>query len=120
MVGRENDVTFPISLRVISLKLNQAEVFARALGQELGIPVDANVVKRNRETMPQKCLNNRQRQKNLKNAFQLTENIVKYKEILLVDDIYTTGSTMDAVAETLLAGGACNIYYICISIGEGF
>lgn len=99
---------------------NQAEVFARALGRELGLPVDTKIVKRIRETTPQKELNNKQRQNNLKNAFQLTENIVKYKEILLVDDIYTTGSTMDAVAETLLAGGACNIYYICISIGEGF
>lgn len=99
---------------------NQAEVFARALGSELGIPVDCKIVKRIRETTPQKELNDKQRQNNLKKAFQLTENIVKYKEILLVDDIYTTGSTMDAVAETLLAGGACNIYYICISIGKGF
>lgn len=99
---------------------NQAEVFARALGKELGIAVDERIVERIRETTPQKELNDKQRQNNLKKAFQLTENIVKYKEILLVDDIYTTGSTMDAVAETLLAGGARNIYYICISIGDGF
>lgn len=99
---------------------NQAEVFARALGKELGIPVDAGIVKRIRNTMPQKSLNDKERQRNLKNAFQLATNIVKYSQILLVDDIYTTGSTMDAVADVLLCGGAQNIYYICISIGSGF
>lgn len=99
---------------------NQAEIFARALGTELGIPVDAGMVRRVRDTVPQKALNDKERQRNLKNAFQLAPNIVKYSQILLVDDIYTTGSTMDAVAAVLLSGGAKNIYYICISIGAGF
>lgn len=99
---------------------NQAEIFARALGKELGIPVDAGIVRRVRNTVPQKALNDKERQRNLKNAFQLAPNIVKYSQILLVDDIYTTGSTMDAVAAVLLSGGAQNIYYICISIGAGF
>lgn len=99
---------------------NQAEVFARALGKELGIPVDADIVRRIRDTVPQKELNDKGRQYNLKNAFQLAPNIVEYSQILLVDDIYTTGSTMDAVATVLLSGGIQNIYYICISIGVGF
>lgn len=98
---------------------NQAEVFARALGRELGILVDTRLVKRVRNTVPQKELNDRERRNNLKNAFQLLPNIVKYNQILLVDDIYTTGSTMDAVTETLLFAGAKNIYFICISIGAG-
>lgn len=99
---------------------NQAEAFAKELGRRLDIPVDGKVVKRVRNTVPQKELNDKQRIHNLKNAFQLVPDVVKYKEILLVDDIYTTGSTMDAVAEVLLAAGVQNIYYICISIGIGF
>lgn len=99
---------------------NQAEVFARALGRELGIPVEEKLVRRVRNTTPQKALNDKERVQNLKNAFQLASNIVEYSKILLVDDIYTTGSTMDAVAEQLLSGGAKSIYYICISIGAGF
>lgn len=99
---------------------NQAEVFARALGRELDIPVDAGLVRRVRNTTPQKELNDKERKANLKNAFQLSCNIVKYKQILLVDDIYTTGSTMDAVAEVLQSGENTRIYYICISIGSGF
>lgn len=99
---------------------NQAEVFARALGREWGIPVEDKLVRRVRNTTPQKELNDKERVRNLKNAFQLASNIVEYSKILLVDDIYTTGSTMDAVAEQLLSGGAKSIYYICISIGTGF
>lgn len=123
IVRKQIDVIVPVPMYEKKRRrrgYNQAEVFARALGREVGVPIDVKLVKRIRQTIPQKELNDKQRQNNLKNAFQLTENIVKYKEILLVDDIYTTGSTIDAVAETLLAGGARNIYYICISIGKGF
>lgn len=99
---------------------NQAEVFAKALGRELELPVDTKLVRRIRDTVPQRELNEKERRRNLKNAFQLVPNIVEYKEILLVDDIYTTGSTMDAVAEVLLFSGVKNIYYICIGIGVGY
>lgn len=99
---------------------NQAEVFAKALGKELQIPVECKMVKRVRNTIPQKELNGEERRCNVKNAFQFTEDIVKYKQIVLVDDIYTTGSTMDAVTEVLLAAGVKKVYYICISIGEGY
>lgn len=101
---------------------NQAEVFAQMLGRAVEIPVDAKLVRRVRNTVPQKELNGTERSCNLKNAFQLVPDIVKYDQILLVDDIYTTGSTVDAVAEVLLSAGARYIYYICISIsiGAGF
>ena len=99
---------------------NQAEVFARDLGRKAGILVDEHLVRRVRNTIPQKELNESQRHRNLKNAFQLTADIVEYKRVVLVDDIYTTGSTMDEVSKVLKASGVENIYYICISIGEGY
>lgn len=99
---------------------NQAEVFAKALGRELGLAVDRKLVKRVRDTIPQKELNDVERRHNLKNAFQLGTDIVKYNQVLLVDDIYTTGSTMDAVAEVLLTAGVKGIYFICVSIGAGY
>ena len=99
---------------------NQAEVFAKALGRELGIPVESGLLKRVRNTAPQKELSDTQRQKNLKNAFQLVPDVVKYNHILLVDDIYTTGSTMDEASKALLSGGVERVCYVCISIGAGF
>ncbi|MDD6057335.1 MAG: ComF family protein [Clostridiales bacterium] len=99
---------------------NQAECFARSLGRELGIPVEERLVSRTRNTVPQKELKEKERKRNLKNAFQFMPNIVKYKRVLLVDDIYTTGSTMDAVSEVLLSAGIDEAYYICISIGAGY
>ncbi len=98
---------------------NQAELLAKALGQELGIPVYTGLVVRNRNTKPLKELNSEERLNNLKKAFNLGQNGVKLKTIILIDDIYTTGSTVDQVSAVLLAGGGQRIYYIALAIGTG-
>ncbi len=98
---------------------NQAEVFARALSVELGLPLVTNGVKRVRNTAPLKTLNPEERKNNLKNAFQGINNIVKYDHILLIDDIYTTGSTAEAVSQELIKTGIKEVYLLCICIGEG-
>lgn len=99
---------------------NQAEVFARVLGEALDIPVRCDLIRRCVNTCPQKELNNTERKKNLKKAFTIGENIVQLKKVLLVDDIYTTGSTVDAVSAQLTAGGIQQVYVLCISIGRGY
>lgn len=98
---------------------NQAETFARALSKRTGIPVDTGLVLRVKNTKPQKELNDVERKNNLKNAFQIKENIVQYSHILVVDDIYTTGSTAEAVAEKLRKAQADHIYFMSICIGKG-
>ena len=60
------------------------------------------------------------RENNVKNAFQSSDNVVKYKRILIVDDIYTTGSTVEAVAERLKEAGAEQVYVLTACIGRGF
>ncbi len=97
---------------------NQAEVLAKELGEILNLPVRADLLERVRDTSPQKTLNNRERKNNLKKAFKTTENIVQLKYILAVDDIYTTGSTLHAVAEALLEAGAKEVYACCVGIGS--
>lgn len=67
--------------------------------------------------MPQKQLNYAERQKNLKKAFKLCANDVKLKRVIIVDDIYTTGSTVDAVAATLLEGGVRHIFVVTLAAG---
>lgn len=104
---------------------NQAESFAKALSEQLQrlmlikIPVDIHLIQRVVDTTPQKELNDIERKNNLKSAFQKSENIVQYKHILVVDDIYTTGSTAEAVAEELIKTGYEQIYFLSICIGKG-
>lgn len=97
---------------------NQAAVLAGALGKELGIPVYDNLVVRKVNTKPLKNMSPGERQNSLKKAFILGENVVKLSTVIIIDDIYTTGATVDAVAEVLLTSGPMKIYFITLAIGE--
>ncbi len=99
---------------------NQAKVLARELGRQTQIPVEEHLVMRVKNTVAQKNLSDMKRKQNLKNAFKITGNRVQLERVLLIDDIYTTGSTMDAVSQALLQAGVQEIYFICICIGKGF
>lgn len=100
---------------------NQAEVFAKALAKQLegSVAYEKNAVCRVKNTLPMKELNDIERKNNLKNAFQCHKNIVKYNRVLLVDDIYTTGSTAEAVSKELLSAGVKEIFVMSICIGKG-
>lgn len=98
---------------------NQAEIFAKRLAELNGLPCITKLLIRTRDTAPQKQLSVQERKNNLKNAFKITENIVKLSRVLLVDDIYTTGSTIDAAALALKQAGMEEVYFLCISIGQG-
>lgn len=98
---------------------NQAQVFAEELGKLLDLPVDAGILERTEEREAQKELGRKERKNNLKKALKITGNSVQWKKIILVDDIYTTGSTVDAAAEMLKLAGIECIYVLSIAIGEG-
>lgn len=97
---------------------NQAEVLAREIGKRMGIPVAANLLKRVRKTLPQKLLDSKERQNNLKKAFKIKRNDVKLKRVIIVDDIYTTGSTIDACAAELKSAAVEKVYFIAAAIGK--
>ncbi len=97
---------------------NQATVFAKALGEQTGLPVLDKVVRRENDTVAMKQLSGAKRKKNLLNAFILGENDVQFRKVLIVDDIYTTGTTMDEVSKTLLNGGVKEIFGLCVCIGQ--
>jgi len=96
---------------------NQAEIFARELSKYTGIPVDKHCVYRVKNTIPQKGLSDIERKNNLENAFQRGKSIVQYSHILIVDDIYTTGYTAEAVGRELRKKGGCQIHLFSICIG---
>ena len=98
---------------------NQAEVLAKAIGRELDIPVYTEILARRKNTSPLKYENADGRQNNLKKAFIIAQNDVKLKKAIIVDDIYTTGSTMNAVANTLQNAGVREIYFIALATSKG-
>jgi len=98
---------------------NQAALLARELGERLDLPVEERLVRRVRPTRPMKKLGLLQRQINLKKAFHIGRDVVKLNTVLLVDDIYTTGATIDAVAEELKSHGVSEVYFAALSIGNG-
>lgn len=98
---------------------NQAEVLAKELGRRFDIPVETNLVIRCKKTVPQKELSGQQRQNNLKRAFKIKQNDVKLSTIIIMDDIYTTGSTVDAMSEVLRESGIDKIYVLTLAIGSG-
>ncbi len=98
---------------------NQATEFAKVLGRQMKIPVRSHLVQRVKNTVPMKILGPEERQNNLKKAFHIWRNDVKLERVLIVDDIYTTGSTMDAMAEELQRHGVSDIYFVTIAVGNG-
>ena len=96
---------------------NQAQELARVLGRHIGLPVYGKYLERVRATKPLKHLSPRERQNNLKKAFIIRQNDVKLKVVLLVDDIYTTGSTVNEIAKVLLEAGVEKVYFLTLSCG---
>lgn len=116
------DVLVPVPLHKSKKQArgyNQAAVIAYSLGKELGIPVNTHLIGRIKKTVPQKCLDRQMRQNNLKKAFKIHKNDVKLDTIIIIDDIYTTGSTVDAMSAVLQEAGIKNIYFIALAIGRG-
>lgn len=98
---------------------NQAEEVGRHLSEKLGIPCATNEIYRRKNTRPQKGLTPSMRRKNLSGAFAARDGVSLPERVLLVDDIYTTGATLDALAETAAEAGACRIWFACVSIAPG-
>lgn len=115
------DVLMPVPIhreKLVKRGYNQAQVLAETLGGMWGIPVDAKSLKRKRRTRAQKELNPQERKKNLREAFTLNKK-VKYDTVVLVDDIYTTGSTVDVLAGLLKENGVKKVYFLTVCIGKG-
>lgn len=119
----EIDLIVPVPLHKKKFRkrgFNQAELLAKEIGRYMGIPVDTSLVIRKKYTAPQKQFGHNERRKNLADAFALTEKKVDAKNILIIDDIYTTGSTIDTIAELFMHADVEKTYFLTISIGQGF
>ncbi|MEG2774622.1 MAG: ComF family protein [Acetivibrio sp.] len=97
---------------------NQALLLAKSMGEEMNIPVLTDGITRVKNTKPQKELNDRERKKNLKAAFLENEEVLNgFRKVALIDDIYTTGATIEACTKVLLNTQITEVYFLCVSIG---
>ncbi len=98
---------------------NQAALLAKEIGAVLCLPVREDLLIRRKKTIPQKELSKEQREANLRGAFAAKKPWPKgLPVILLVDDIYTTGSTVDACSTALKEAGAVRVYVMTACIGS--
>ncbi len=117
------DVIIPIPLhrkRRRKRGYNQAEILAEELEKQIQVPVEKNWLCRKVYTNPQKELGRKERGKNLDHVFRLSRDFRRVGRVLLVDDIYTTGSTVDSAAEILKEQGVSQVYFLTITIGQGY
>jgi competence protein ComFC len=118
---QKNDLIIPVPLHQQKMALrgyNQAELLARPLGRYLGKKILTEVVAREKLTEKQNALNKSARFANIKNAFRVIKpKAVAGKQILLIDDILTTGATVSEVARMLLKAGAIKVDVLTVATG---
>jgi len=94
---------------------NQAEIIAKEIGKKTGVPV-AKMLEKVKETPEQAKLDKPARIKNLKNSFKLCGRLsLSQESVLLVDDVFTTGATMEECGKVLLKAGFKNISYFALA-----
>ncbi len=118
------DIIIPVPISKGNLKqrgFNQSELMAKQIGKVLKKRMYPNLLRRVKETPSQTELTKEEREENLLCAFNVSDPAkIKGKNILLVDDVYTTGSTIKECTRTLLDAGAEGISVITWATGTGY
>ena len=116
------DVIVPIPIhrsRRRKRGFNQAEILAKVIGERLGVPVASDALVRSKKTLPQKELSASERLRNLSGAFTMGKLDGSVRSVLLVDDIYTTGSTIEACTQVLKKAGIETVFFAVICMAGG-
>jgi len=93
---------------------NQAEIIAKEISRKTGLPV-VKLLEKTKETPDQASLNKEQRLVNLQNTFAICDRLSLSQNVLLVDDVYTTGATMEECRKVLYKAGFRNINYFTLA-----
>lgn len=113
------DVIMPVPLhpaRLRAREYNQSLLFSDQIGRHLGRPVLPTTLVRTLATDPQTTLSRQERLRNLRNAFAVREpETVEGRRILLVDDVFTTGTTLNECAKVLEKAGAASVYALTLA-----
>lgn len=118
----EFDIILSVPLHKDKLKkrgYNQSALISKKLSKLIKIPEKSNVFKRIKDTESQMSLDRAKREKNIKNAFKITDRLViENSKIILIDDILTTASTIKECSRILKKSGAKKIHVIVLASGN--
>mgnify|MGYP000999516454 CR=1 FL=1 len=113
------DLVLPVPLHISKLRdrgFNQSLLLARQLANKWMIPLDFSLLKRQKSTLSQTGLNKKEREENIRGAFAVSEKKkATGKKIILVDDVYTTGATLNECAKTLRKAGAGEVAVLTLA-----
>lgn len=112
-------ISVPLFKRKLKKRgFNQTEEIAKELSKTLMVPLISDNLIKIKETSPQVELSEKERRENLRSAFFCKNPaLIKQKKIFLIDDVYTTGSTMEECAKTLKKSGAKEVWGIVVARG---
>jgi ComF family protein len=117
--GFQADLIVPVPLHRKRLRwrgFNQSLVLARQIGRAYDIPADPFVLRRDHETAPQTQLDEDARRRNVRGAFALNpDRSVDSKSVLLVDDVYTSGATVNECSRILKRNGAKQVFVLTLA-----
>lgn len=109
----------PVPLNIKRLRergFNQSLILARAMGKKRQIPVNFSVLKRQKFTLTQAGSNRNERKQNIKGAFEVKDSKkIAGKNVIIIDDVYTTGATINECAKTLTMAGAKKVAVLTLA-----
>jgi ComF family protein len=109
----------PVPLHIQRLRqrgFNQSLILARSLAKKRQIPVNFSLLKRHKSTLTQTGLHKTERKQNIKGAFEVGDRkLIAGKNVILVDDVYTTGATINECTKTLLKAGAQKVTVLTLA-----
>ncbi|MBR1756510.1 MAG: ComF family protein [Alphaproteobacteria bacterium] len=116
---QQPDLLIPVPIhrrRLLERKYNQSALLARELAKQTGITAEYSALQRVRHTVPQVQLSGQARRHNLKHAFDVKSvQKIKGKKVVLIDDVETTGATLNECAKALKKAGASKIYALTLA-----
>lgn len=120
----DNLIIIPIPLhtsRLLYRGFNQAELLGRLLAKRLNIPIETNILKRIKKTIPQVEMKDRDKRiKNMEDVFAVNINLTvndRQLTVFLFDDVFTTGATMRTAANVLKRGGVKKVWGMTLAHG---
>jgi ComF family protein len=113
------ELIIPVPLHPKRLRwrgFNQSVLLARQVSRAYALPIDAFILIRDKETLPQTQLSEEERRKNVRGAFSVrAPGVLKAKTILLVDDVYTSGATLNECSRVLTRAGARKVHVLTLA-----